>query len=110
MKNYYFNPQNRDLIIYDTDAQDVQIVERIEKVRVWVKGEVRLGDFDGENPNDTPERAFASRGLYTNHNLPKKSAASKEKPAPKESDGKMHCKNCGEPGHFAKTCKAPRKE
>jgi hypothetical protein len=32
MKNYYFNPANRDLIIFDTDAQDVQIVERIEKV------------------------------------------------------------------------------
>jgi hypothetical protein len=59
-----------DLIILDTDKQDIQIVERIEKVTVWVGGEVRLGDFEGPNRGGTPEDAQdGPRRQYTNSNV-----------------------------------------
>jgi hypothetical protein len=80
------------LIILDTEKQDIQIVERIEKVKVWVAGEVRLGDFDGPNRGGTPEDAQdGPRRKYTNHNVTK---LRKEK-------AERLCKKCGQPGHRA---------
>lgn len=95
MKQYYYNPVGGDLIILDTDKQDIQIVERIEKVRVWVKGEVRLGDFDGPNGGETPEDTQdGPKRQYTNHYVKR---IKKEK-------GARICKKCGQPGHMQKTC------
>jgi hypothetical protein len=85
MKQYYYNPVGGDLIILDTEKQDIQIVERIEKVKVWVKGEVRLGDFDGPNSGETPEDTQdGPKRKYTNHYM-------KRKPST--------CKKCGKEGH-----------
>jgi hypothetical protein len=94
MKTYYLNPKNGDLLIFDTEEQEIQIVERIQKVKVWVKGEVRLGDFDGPNGGETPEDQIARTGRYKNHNL---TSLRKKK-------GQRICKKCGQPGHIAKTC------
>ena len=89
MKQYYYNPIGGDLIILDTDKQDIQIVERIQKVRVWMKGEVRLGDFDGPNGGETPEDAQdGPKKKYTNHNF------GREKKV-------RICKKCGKEGHRA---------
>ena len=88
MKQYYYNPVGGDLIILDVEKQDIQIVERIEKVKVWVRGELRLGDFEGPNGGETPEDAIGKKGKYTNHNLKKPRI----------------CKACGKPGHRSDNC------
>lgn len=92
MKQYYYNPVGGDLIIFDTERNDIQIVERIAKVKVWVAGEVRLGDFEGPNRGETPEDAQdGPKRKYTNHNVTR---LKKEKAA-------RICKKCGQSGHRA---------
>ena len=90
MKQYYYNPVDGDLIILDTDKQDIQIVERIERARVWMKGEVCLGDFDGPNGGGTPEDAQdGPKKKYTNHHFER------------EKKKVRICKKCGKEGHRA---------
>ena len=60
MKSYYLNPKNRDLIVYDDQEQEIIVIERIDKVKVRVKGEVRLGDFDDQTA--AKHRKTRSRG------------------------------------------------
>lgn len=80
MKKYFFNPKSRDLVIYDTEEKSLDICEEIKSVRVWLGGEVRLGDFGGSNPDDTPDR-FDDKP-YTNHNYSgsKRRLVKKDKP------------------------------
>jgi hypothetical protein len=77
------------LITLDTEKPEIQVVERIEKVKVWVAGEVRLGDFDGPNGGETPEDA--QEGPKKKYNVTK---LRKEKAA-------RTCKKCGQPDHRA---------
>jgi hypothetical protein len=92
MKQYYLNPKTRDLLIFDDQESDITIVERIEKVRVWVKGEIKLGDFDGPNRGKTVEDDD-ERGGYTNSNYdPKNGKVRKQRK-------QQTCKKCGKPGH-----------
>jgi hypothetical protein len=93
MKQYYYNPVGGDLIILDTENQEIQIVERIEKVKVWVNGEVRLGDFEGPNDGQRPEDAQdGPKKKYTNHNLPPKVRTCKKcgKESPRADSKEFH--------------------
>ena len=43
---YYQNSKTRDLIIYDSDENELLILERIENVRVFLaRGDIQAGDF-----------------------------------------------------------------
>jgi hypothetical protein len=104
MIHYYIHPKTRSLIMLDPDEGEIFVVERIEKVRVMTGGDIRLGDFEGLNPSDTPDK-FDKHGGYRNPhlhkggNFPRMSAASKAKAKKPRA-----CGNCGEIGHRRDTC------
>ena len=61
MKHYYVDPLSGNLIIRDTEKNDLLVVEQIKSVRVVVKGEIRIGDFEGPN-RGTPVDEYDERG------------------------------------------------
>jgi hypothetical protein len=62
MIHYYINPKTRALIMLDPEAEEIFVVERIEKVRVMTGSDIRLGDFEGSNGGAEPDEH------YSNHN------------------------------------------
>lgn len=102
MVQYFYNPKGQSLIIYDEDKREIAVVERIMSVRVFIGGEVGIGDFGSETRgisrrarlNDTPEEE--SLGLV--------GKARKARAIQNVHKRQRICKNCGEPGHLAKTC------
>lgn len=106
MKHYYINPIGGHLVIHDTETKELVIVERVESVKVFLGGEVRLGDFRSGNPDDVPEN-FDERGGYGNYiRSPKHSTErlerAKERKATKADEPRKRkasiCKVCGKPG------------
>ena len=98
MKNYYLNPSTRDLIVHDTEKDEVIIVQAIKTVKVWIGGEITMGDFGGKNHGEVVEDAD-KRGGYTNHNFNPKTGKRRKK-----GERTRICKKCGQPGHMQKTC------
>lgn len=42
------------MIVYDSESSEVLILEKVKRVSVFLGGEMRLGDFKGENPDELP--------------------------------------------------------
>lgn len=51
MRNYYYDQSNRNLVCYDDEAKAVSVLMRITNVKVFVGGDMQIGDFDAD---DTP--------------------------------------------------------
>jgi hypothetical protein len=97
MKNYYLNPKTRDLIVHDTEEDEVIIIQAIKTVKVWIGGEIKMGDFDvPPNRGRTIEDEIENGG-YKNHNYDPKSGRAKTKKP-------RICKACGKPGHRSDNC------
>ena len=104
MKNYYFNPKTQDLHIFDPETKEMLVLESIEGIRVLTTSEVDRAvreDTEYKNHNWDPVTGKAKKngGKHV-----KQKAAKLEK-----KGGKWKCKNCGELGYSAKTCKNPEK-
>jgi Zinc knuckle len=129
MKNYYYNPKTRDLMIFDAETKEMMVLERIEGIRVVTSSEIDRPGGDEpvkkwRNSDWDPEAGRARYGRRpTGDDAPRKKCGychetthrGKDCPnkAPVKSYGElktievkrvMKCKNCGKPGHFAKTC------
>lgn len=130
MKNYYYNQKGGELAIYDTETKELLLLERIVGLRVFTSSELEnpknggdsvLGSTDF-NEGRRPVRQWggrlprAKKGVKkcgychkTDHrgkDCPNKPGPKKKEPTAKRT---TTCKNCGEKGHIAKTCKnAPR--
>ncbi len=130
MKNYYYNIKTRDLAIFDTESMELLVLERIEGIRVFTSSELEhptnFTDLDAARPTrgkdhegfSEAERGFTRKRTAKKHG--KDSQVKKcgychktdhrgkdcpDKPTGKKSGRTITCKNCGEAGHFAKTCK-----
>jgi hypothetical protein len=79
MKTYFFNPSG-DLIVYDSEEESILILERINKVKVFSGGDIRMGDFDGVRGGEEID------GTKVGTRKPRA------------------CKSCGETGHRRDTC------
>lgn len=90
MKLYYFNPKTQDLHIFDPTSKEMMVLERIEGIRVLTSSEV-------DRPVDDDGKRTRPRGP--------KSETEQLAPSRKRASRTAHCKNCGQDGHFAKTCK-----
>ena len=98
MKNYYFNPKTQDLMIFDNSTNQIDVLKVLKGIRVITSSEI-------QNPTD--EEGRISRGSHIS-DRPRKKYTRRAKPAkPAKKGGKWKCKNCGELGHSAKTCKNP---
>jgi hypothetical protein len=40
------NPITRDLIVFDSEEEEIIVIPRIEKIRVMIGHEMQLGDFE----------------------------------------------------------------
>lgn len=107
MIHYYINPKTLSLIMYDTEGRELFVTERIEKVRVMIGGEVRIGEFDGPNPNDLPDKFDDHPQDYRDYIGRNKRTAEqigRSKTRRVSASKVRHCGNCGEAGHQARTC------
>jgi hypothetical protein len=106
MKNYYFNPKTQDLHIFDPEAKEMLVLERIEGIRVLTSSEI-----DRPVREDTEYKKHNWNPVTGKAKKFEKRAKSASKPAKKSTRAarKLMCKNCGGEGHFAKTCKNPAK-
>ena len=77
MKHYYIDPTTQNLIVRDSETNELMIVERIEKVRMFTLSEVRLGDFKGDNRDDLPEN-YDKAGGSPNHYYDRKYGIKRE--------------------------------
>lgn len=75
-KNYYYDPKSRDLAVFDTETNEIFVLERIEGIRV-------LGGSEIDRPADDDSRP--ARPL----------------PPIKKDQRQRFCKKCGQPGHRA---------
>jgi hypothetical protein len=112
MKNYYYNPKTQDLMIFDTESNQIDVLEVLKGIRVITSSEMRNPDGDEpvkhwKNSVWDPEDGKA----HPNYDGPSRHARQKKvaNPEKKGRSGKWKCKNCGELGHSAKTCKNPAK-
>lgn len=105
MKHYYVDPTSGNLIIRDTEKNDLLVVERIESVRVMTKGEIRIGDFDGPN-RGTPVDKFDEGGGYENSLSPPPDSQTPRGARRnfKHKPGQRACSLCKKPGHQKRTC------
>jgi hypothetical protein len=94
MIQYFYNPKAQSLIILDEEKSDLVIVERIKSVRVFVGGEVSVGDFG----HDT--HAIARRARKTGDPENEGASVAGRKKQPK----KRKCRRCGEVGHRSDHC------
>lgn len=123
MKNYYYNPKTRDLTIFDTESKEMLVLERIEGIRVLTSSEIdqpggdepvkhwRNSAWDAENgkagykgQRRKAAKAAAKKCGYC-HKTDHRGKDCPDKPTGKKSGRTFTCKNCGEQGHIAKTCK-----
>lgn len=88
MKRYYFSPDG-DLLRYDEEEKELLVMERVEKVKVQLNTEVRLGDFEGRNEDDTDDES--AKG-FRKHKSDLRGRTVR------------HCKKCGETGHRRDSC------
>jgi hypothetical protein len=99
MKNYYYNPKTQDLMIFDTSSNQIDVLEVLRGIRVITSSEIQNPvDDDGHKtrPRFSDEKTGPKPGKKRG---PKPASAKSRKPRV------IVCKNCGEEGHFAKTCK-----
>jgi hypothetical protein len=85
------------------------VLERIVGIRVLTSSEL-------ESPTDEPVKHWKNSAwdpkdgkARPNYDGPSHGAKKTVKPEKKAKGGKWKCKNCGELGHSAKTCKNPAK-
>lgn len=126
MKNYYFNPKTQDIMIFDTERNEIDVLEVLRGIHVITSSEIR-GAWSGKNGSEdfnqeAPVKAYKkivakAKRKCSKCGKPGHQANSCDKfvsDAPelrkKPRSGKWKCKNCGELGHSAKTCKAPVRE
>jgi hypothetical protein len=109
MKNYYFNQKTQDLMIFDTESREMLVLERIEGIRVLTSSELRSpgGDEPVKKWSNSVWDPTTGKAGYKGQRLKKAKKVKAAKPAKK--GGKWKCKNCGELGHGAKTCKNPQR-
>ena len=103
MKNYYFNPKTQDLMIFDSSTNQIDVLEVLKGIRVITSSEMQHPEGDEpvkhwKNSSWDPEIGKAG---YKGERLKKAKKA--------KTKGKWTCKNCGERGHSAKTCKNPQR-
>jgi hypothetical protein len=94
MIQYFYNPKGQSLIIYDEDKREIAVVERIMTVRVFVGGEVGIGDF-GDDTHGIARRARKAGGAENEG-----ASVVGRKKQPK----KRKCRACGELGHRSDNC------
>jgi hypothetical protein len=46
MKNYYYNPKTQDLMIFDTESNQIDVLEVLKGIRVITSSEMRNPDGD----------------------------------------------------------------
>ena len=85
MKNYYFNPKTHDLLIFDTEGNEIVVLERMTGIRVFTSSELR-------------DPAQVSRDLDFNQEPPVKGYKEQLKAT------KRKCVKCGKPGHRSDSC------
>jgi hypothetical protein len=126
MKNYYYNPKTQDLMIFDTEQNEILTLEKIVGIRVITTSEIRNpggeepvnhwknGAYDPETgkvrkgpsgkrraaPKPLKKCGYCHSTEHRGKNCPNKPSTKKPK-----VKGTKVCNNCGEPGHMAKTCK-----
>ena len=126
MKNYYYNQKTQDLLIFDTEGNEILVLERLTGIRVFTSSEIR--DASGDEPvkhwkNSNWDPKAGKAGYHGEkagkaHKSPTcKKCGEKGHRSNHCTDGKSGkkvrsgrqwtCKNCGELGHSAKTCKNP---
>jgi hypothetical protein len=99
MKNYYYNPKTQDLMIFDSTTNEIDVLEVLRGIRVITSSEIQNPvDDDGHKtrPRFSDEKVGPKPGRKRG---PKPASAKTRKPRV------IVCKNCGEKGHFTKTCK-----
>ena len=120
MKNYYYNPKTQDLLIFDTEGNEILVLERMTGIRVFTSSELKDPapvshdqDFNQEAPvkvykkyvakdkkRKPPTCSKCGEKGHRSHLCPNGKSGGKK-------GGKWKCKNCGELGHSAKTCTKP---
>lgn len=106
MKNYYYNPKTQDLMIFDTESNQIDVLEVLRGIRVITSSEMR-------NPNgDEPVKHWAN-AVYNPkdgkaHPDYKGSAAREKKESAYEKElakaKKRKCGKCGKSGHRSDNC------
>lgn len=96
MKHYYSDPMTRNLIVHDTESEEIRILEKIEKVRVFTVSEVKFGDFAGPNQGAAVDE-YDDKGGYENSILRRQAvgAARTHKTAGARAKVVRHCRKCG---------------
>ena len=80
MKNYYYDPKSRELMIFDTESNEILRLEVISGIHVITSSEIK-------HPTNFHESDVA-----------------RERGGGGERRGKRHCKKCGEAGHRSDNC------
>jgi hypothetical protein len=68
MKNYYYNQKTQDLLVFDTEGNEVLVLERISGIRVFTRSELKDSphvshdqDFNQEAPVKVYKKYVADR-------------------------------------------------
>jgi hypothetical protein len=67
VKNYYFNPKTHDLLIFDTEGNEIVVLERMTGIHVFTSSELRdpaqvshNQDFNQATPSELPDEEIES--------------------------------------------------
>ena len=88
---FHYLDKKKNLIIYDPDTGQLEKYPPLNVSVVTDGSKIQFGDYE---PDDREETTDDGAKVY------------KPETAPREKRKGKGCKKCGEPGHYAKSCKS----